>query len=86
MAKKVPCKLNYLRVTLGKNTTIKPCTAEMESLLTCWRHQGVDATACAGIAAALAMCTAKAAANPSSVVKGTRPLINNVLRQMFPLR
>lgn len=48
----------------------------------------MDATACAGVAAALALCTAKAAATAgsSNVIKGTRPLINNILRQMFPLR
>lgn len=59
MAKKVPMKLKYLRVNphAAAEKTVAPCAAEMISLMTCWRQNGVDATACAAAVKTLSMCS-----------------------------
>jgi hypothetical protein len=61
MAKKVPMKLRYLRVknelmTTGNNPA-KTCEDELNSLMTCWRANGVDSIPCLSAVQALAVCS-----------------------------
>lgn len=61
MAKKVPMKLRYLRVKnelpIAGNNTAKSCEDELNSLMTCWRVNGVDSVPCLSAVQALAVCS-----------------------------
>lgn len=54
-------RLRYLRVknelsTTGNNTA-KTCEDELNSLMTCWRVNGVDSVPCLSAVQALAVCS-----------------------------
>lgn len=85
MAKKVPMRLKYMRVTPTRGQSTKACSEEMEFLLTCWRQSGVDATACNGLAKALINCTSSVAEITTNRTP-LQPSINYILGKMFPLR
>lgn len=65
MAKKVPMRLRYLRVKSGgaagvegpHAAQLKACEEELNSLLSCWRANGVDSAPCMAAVQALAMCS-----------------------------
>jgi hypothetical protein len=61
MAKKVPMRLRYLRVkgenNRAVNTAAKNCEDELNSLMNCWRMNGVDSVPCLSAVQALAMCS-----------------------------
>lgn len=53
-------KLKYLRVNPKNVTkTAAPCVEELNSLLACWRSNGVDAGGCAEMVKALSRCSSK---------------------------
>lgn len=85
MAKKVPVRLKYLRVTpqrAGKQ--MQPCADELKSLLACWRLNGVDAAHCLASAHTLRACSS--AASSSSAKSSLQPSVNFVLNKMFAAR
>lgn len=59
MAKKVPMRLRYLRVKNEINNagSSKTCEEELNSLMNCWRVNGVDSVPCLSAVQALAMCS-----------------------------
>lgn len=67
MAKKVPMRLRYLRVKSGASGELGPhaqqlktCEDELNSLMSCWRANGVDSAPCLAAVQALAMCSSAA--------------------------
>jgi hypothetical protein len=92
MAKNISYTIRRLRVknpgtiasaedasNIGSNIAQEqPCKAQLTSLLTCWRHNGVDSTACSDALAALETCRrASMKERPKPQPKSD---INNVLR------
>lgn len=63
MAKKVPMRLRYLRVKSDSSSVTsnaKSCEEELNSLITCWRVNGVDSVPCLSAVQALATCSSVA--------------------------
>ena len=68
MAKKVPMRLRYLRVKSTAATgsegahaaQLKACEDELNTLMSCWRANGVDSAPCMAAVQALAMCSSAA--------------------------
>ena len=55
-------RLKYLRVNpkkAGGRSAAAPCTEELNALLTCWRHSGVDSTSCLNMVHALNLCSSR---------------------------
>lgn len=85
MARKVPMKLNYLRVNPKKtNKASQPCSEQLNFLLSCWRLNGVDAGQCLAAASALAACAAGVSAEQAS--NKVQPSVNFVLNKIYASR
>ncbi len=86
MASKVPQRLRFLRVKDTKTVlSARPCAAELDAVLACWRQADVDAAKCASLVAALTKC-AGAAAAVTAVRAPPKPSVNYILSRFFALR
>ncbi len=86
MALKAPFRLRYLRIKPRRAAEGEAgaCSEEVRALLACWRTNGVDAPACAPLAAALAQSSAAAAL--SAKRRTLQPSVNYALNRIFSRR
>ena len=88
-----PMRLKYLRVKARSRTHSptagpaagSPCAAELQALIGCWRHFGVDAEGCAEASKLLTNCAAQMG-RTGKTAGDQLGTINHMLSRYFRLR